>query len=191
MKDTTPRKTAKALGLKKYEGRACINGHGTVRSVANGDCITCRNIAKAKAAKKKRRARGLLKVGRKIKYSEFVGPPKPTRKHSPKPITEFDFWVKRSRTGNPARTKLPLEYYQSLFTTHCPLLGIELTYVNCGKKAAPSNYATLDRIDSSKGYVMGNVQILSFRANTIKGSTTIQELELILNNWKKADTIRA
>jgi len=183
MNDTTPRKTAKTLGLKRYEGRACLHGHGTTRLVASGDCVVCRNTAKNISAQQKRAARGLLKVGRKRKYPLFIGPPKPIRKHPPKPVTDFDFWVKRSRTGNTARTKLSVEYYKTLFVTHCPLLGLELTYENCGQKAAPNNYATLDRIDSSKGYVKGNVQILSFRANTIKGDASLEELKLIIKNW--------
>jgi len=83
------------------------------------------------------------------------------------------------------RTKLSVEYYQSLYVTHCPLLGVELTYENCGQKAAPNNYATLDRIDPTKGYVMGNVQIVSFRANTLKNSATLEELKTIVQNWEK------
>jgi hypothetical protein len=183
MDNTTPRKTAKALNLKRYEGRACLHGHGTTRLVASGDCVICRNIAKSKAAIEKRKARGLKKQGRPRKYPELIGPPKPVKKHPPKPVTEFDFWVKRSRTGNTSRTQLSVEYYQTLFVTHCPLLGLELTYENCGQKATPNNYATLDRIDSSKGYVKGNVQILSFRANTIKGDASLKELKLIVKNW--------
>jgi hypothetical protein len=145
-------------------------------------------MAKAKAGMQKRILRGPVKLGRKRKYPIFIGPPKPTKKHPPKPVTEFDFWVKRSRTGNTARTGLSVEYYKTLFVTHCPLLGVELTYANCGQKTTPDNYATLDRINSSKGYVEGNVQILSFRANTIKGDATIQELELLLDNWKRCCT---
>lgn len=185
MENTTPRKTAKALGLKRYEGRACLHGHGTTRLVASGDCVVCRNAIKAKAEMQKRILRGPVKLGRKRKYPILIGPPKPAKKHPPKPVTEFDFWVKRSRTGNTARTKLSVEYYKTLFVTHCPLLGMELTYVNCKQQRTPDNYATLDRIDSSKGYVEGNVQILSFRANTIKGDATLEELKLIIKNWEK------
>ena len=81
------------------------------------------------------------------------------------------------------RTKLTVEYYKTLFVTHCPLLGIELTYANCKQQRVPDNYATLDRIDSTKGYTPGNVQILSFRANTIKGDSTLEELKMITQNW--------
>lgn len=35
---------------------------------------------------------------------------------------------------------------------------------------------TLDRIDNSRGYVKGNVRVISHRANTIKGFATADEL---------------
>jgi hypothetical protein len=188
MKNTTPRKLAKELGLKYYEGRECLHGHGATRSVANGDCVVCRRIAKAKAGMQKRILRGPVKLGRKRKYPILVGPPKPKKNCYPKPITEFDFWVRRNRLQKTERTQLPVEYYQTLFVTHCPLLGMELTYANCKQQRIPDNYATLDRIDPTKGYTLGNVQILSFRANTIKGDATLEELKQIVQNWENLHT---
>ena len=186
MKNTTPRKSAKKLGLKYYEGRECLHGHGATRSVANGDCVVCRRVAKAKAAMQKRILRGPVKLGRKRKYPIFVGPLKPKKRHYPKPITEFDFWVRRNRLQKTERTQLSVEYYNTLYVTHCPLLGIELTYRNFGTgKNTPPNYATLDKINPKKGYTQGNVQILSFKANTIKGDATLEELEQIVQNWRK------
>jgi hypothetical protein len=186
MKNTTPRKDAKNLGLIYYDGKPCLHGHGTKRYVANGDCVTCRNIIKAKAARAKRVARGAIKLGRKRKYPVFVGPPKPKRQQIYDKTTEFGAWVWRSKNGNKAklRSSLAVEDYKKLKNTHCPLLGIELTYSKyCG--TTPNNYATLDRIDPQKGYVMGNVQIISFRANTLKGDASIEELEFLIKNWKK------
>lgn len=186
MKDTTPRKTAKALGLKRYEGRACLHGHGTTRFVASGDCVTCRNTAKNIAAQQKRALRGPVKLGRKRKYPIFVGPPKPKRVVFV-PVTEQEKWIARSKGNNKAklRKELSIEYYKSLLVTHCPLLGLKLTYANCAGNNTPQNYATLDKIDPTKGYVPGNVQILSYRANTLKNSATLEELKLIVQNWEK------
>lgn len=68
-------------------------------------------------------------------------------------------------------------------TTHCPLLGIELSFSNTrrNKSSSPS----IDRIDPAIGYVPGNVWIVSARANQIKNDATIEELEQILCNLKK------
>jgi hypothetical protein len=66
--------------------------------------------------------------------------------------------------------------------THCPILGIELTFGK-GIKVRETA-ATLDRIDSSKGYVKGNVQIISYRANRIKNDASLEEL-IKIGEWAK------
>jgi hypothetical protein len=43
---------------------------------------------------------------------------------------------------------------------------------------------SLDRIDPNKGYIEGNVCFICHRANTIKNNLTLQEMELLLKNWK-------
>lgn len=63
----------------------------------------------------------------------------------------------------------------------CPLLGIKMQY-NEGIKQ--DNSYSLDRIDSTKGYIKDNVWVVSLRANRIKNDSTIEELEMILNNLK-------
>jgi hypothetical protein len=54
----------------------------------------------------------------------------------------------------------------------CPVLGV------------PMERPSLDRIDSSKGYVKGNVRVISHRANMLKNNATIEELELVLKDLK-------
>ena len=69
------------------------------------------------------------------------------------------------------------EYLESIWPDACPVLGIPL-YPNTGGKAH-DNSPSLDRIDSSKGYVIGNVAIISYRANVIKNSGSADEHRLI------------
>lgn len=65
--------------------------------------------------------------------------------------------------------------------SHCPVLGVKLFYperrgeIRAGRPDLPS----LDRWDNSRGYVPGNVFVISFRANTLKGSATAAELEAL------------
>lgn len=63
----------------------------------------------------------------------------------------------------------------------CPLLGIPLSINASNKDFAYS----LDRIDSSKGYVKGNVWVISDRANRLKNNSTVEELEMLVSNLKK------
>jgi di/tripeptidase len=60
----------------------------------------------------------------------------------------------------------------------CPILSIPIFKgVGLGKKSGPSgNSPSLDRIDSSKGYIKGNVQVISHKANTMKHNATPEEL---------------
>jgi hypothetical protein len=177
---------AKLLGVKRYIGKPCVACANTERYVNNRECVACRTKAKCIRANRLRAERGLKKAGRPKKYPLIVGPVKSRKKHGPKPITEFDFWVRRSKNNNKSKIRKALTYdiYMNLYVTHCPLLGMELTYAKY-EGNTPDNYASLDKIDPSKGYIEGNVQILSFRANTIKGHATLEELKLIVDNWTK------
>lgn len=64
----------------------------------------------------------------------------------------------------------------------CPLLNIPLEINTGGVKP---NSPTIDRIDPSKGYVKGNVWVISHKANTIKSNATIEEIELLAKNLKE------
>jgi hypothetical protein len=59
----------------------------------------------------------------------------------------------------------------------CPVLGIPLEYVQ--GKGGSWNSPSLDRIDNDKGYIKGNVQIISKRANSIKSDASFDEIEKV------------
>lgn len=65
------------------------------------------------------------------------------------------------------------------FPVTCPYLEIELDY-DATKWTAES--PSLDRIDSSKGYVKGNVQVISSLANTMKNSASTDMLMTFAKN---------
>ena len=44
----------------------------------------------------------------------------------------------------------------------------------------------MDRINPTKGYVKGNIWVISLRANRIKNDSTPQELRLIADKVEKA-----
>jgi len=70
--------------------------------------------------------------------------------------------------------------------THCPVLGLELVYPGHGK-GRTSCSASLDRLDNTKGYVPGNVAIISWRANKLKGDATFAELQALVRFMEKAN----
>jgi len=75
---------------------------------------------------------------------------------------------------------IDLQYLKELWEEQqgiCPFSGIKLVlnaYTNIFKDQRYS--ASLDRIDSNKGYIKGNVQVISYRANTMKGDATPKDL---------------
>ena len=59
----------------------------------------------------------------------------------------------------------------------CPVLGLVL---EVGEGQRQPNSPSIDRIDNSKGYIRGNVAIISLRANALKNDGTIEELKAIV-----------
>lgn len=66
-----------------------------------------------------------------------------------------------------------------IIPTHCPILGMLLMPgINKTADSSPS----LDKIYPSKGYVPGNVQVISYRANSMKYNASFQEM-VMLGEW--------
>jgi hypothetical protein len=69
-----------------------------------------------------------------------------------------------------------------VFPECCPVLGVRLER-SVGKSGP--NSPSLDRIIPEKGYVKGNVAVISYRANAMKQDANIEEIEALLN-WMKS-----
>ena len=59
----------------------------------------------------------------------------------------------------------------------CPILGIPIVcYAGRGRPGGRMDSPSLDRIDNDKGYVKGNVQVISHKANSMKFTASAEEL---------------
>jgi len=68
---------------------------------------------------------------------------------------------------------------------NCPVLGILL---QPNDKAGPLDSSpSIDRIIPLLGYVVGNVRIISNRANRIRSDATAEELRLIADDWVRIE----
>ena len=68
----------------------------------------------------------------------------------------------------------------------CPLLGIPIVQ----RKGSGTNHGSpsLDRVIPSLGYVVGNIRVISAKANVMKNDASLQEVELLVKNWKEQTT---
>ena len=74
-----------------------------------------------------------------------------------------------------------IELEDILIPEKCPVFGFDLKREDRQTwMCAPS----VDRIDSSKGYIKGNVTVVSRRANILKKDATLKELEQLFNYYK-------
>jgi hypothetical protein len=72
----------------------------------------------------------------------------------------------------------------------CPVLGIEIAPNPEGLKMWDHS-PTLDKIIPGLGYVPGNIAVISWRANRIKGQGTLEEIEAIVRYIKKEARLAA
>jgi hypothetical protein len=63
---------------------------------------------------------------------------------------------------------ITIDYLLSIVTDSCPVFNTEFKF--SGNKVARNESPSLDRIDPSKGYVEGNLVVISNKANNIKSA---------------------
>lgn len=97
---------------------------------------------------------------------------------------EADMWRRARRRAQKKGWAFDIEPADIVVPEVCPLLGIVLDRGarNHNKSYAPS----LDRKDPRLGYVKGNIWVVSLKANTMKNDATLEELELLTTNLRKA-----
>ena len=86
-------------------------------------------------------------------------------------------FIRKKSFAKQNKIAFDINFGETEFPSHCPILGIKLDYF---VKGAPTeNSPSFDRIDSSKGYVKGNVQIISNKANIMKSNASLEEIEAL------------
>lgn len=77
---------------------------------------------------------------------------------------------------------ITVEDVEKVMMDICPVFGTPMGF---GEAFTKDDRPSIDRIDSSKGYVKGNVQIISWRANHLKNDATLEELEKLVAYMRK------
>jgi hypothetical protein len=96
---------------------------------------------------------------------------------------EYIIWYRSKENSKDRGLDFNLDVDDIIIPKYCPLLGIELV-LGIENYKSP-NYYSIDRIDSSKGYVKDNIQIISRLANTMKNNATKEQLITFSKNVLK------
>ena len=107
------------------------------------------------------------------------------------PIDKARISLLYNSTASAKKRKIPFnldpEYMKSLDFPHtCPVLGIPIHYES---KERNDYSPSLDKFYPELGYVQGNVQIISWRANRIKSDATPEEW-IKIAQWCKHEDIK-
>lgn len=120
-----------------------------------------RNKEKARLASKKWRDKNKEKVSRMKQEWKQNNPQK-------------NLWSNAKYRARRVGIEFNLEISDIVIPEFCPYLGLKLTSEKL--KGHLDTHMSVDRIDSSKGYVKGNIEIISYRANVMKNVATKEQL---------------
>ena len=169
-----------------YIGHPCKKCGGCVRYEREKRCVACRKKsdgARNKTPKRRKRDRVRNKTPQRRAFQAAL-----------RAAGYHRNWERKSWLADPRKRLLKkarerATAYGREFTitldditipSKCPLLGVPLFV---GTKQVKNNSPTIDRKDSTKGYVPGNVWVISWRANRIKSDATLAEIKLLVKNW--------
>lgn len=177
MLDELPKTIGEAIATDSiyyFNNSLCPKGHLCARKAADGKCHYC-----AREQKKIQQA----KIRERIRSGEYQVRSKSENYFHGK-SRSLEAWMLRLAKNRAKKKNLEFDVNVTDISipTHCHILGIKLDCTWGGVEETDANRAnkpSLDRIDSSKGYIKRNIQVMSYRANLIKGDGTAEEHRLI------------
>lgn len=87
---------------------------------------------------------------------------------------EKEICLRSKNNAKKRKCEFNLKPEDIVIPTHCIYLNLKLSFNKKDNKEP--FYYSIDRIDSTKGYIKGNVQIISLLANTMKNCATKEQL---------------
>lgn len=170
----TFKEAQKTGAIRYFTGKPCLQGHVSERYVSSKRCIMCDQARyEALHSTPEWKARALSSAARWRKknperYREcrarWIADPRKTMLYASK--------YRARKRG--LEWDLRLDDIKMPTDGRCPVFGTALVVVR-GRKVGP-NSPSLDRIDSSRGYVPDNIRVISYRANTLKSNATPEEI---------------
>lgn len=161
---------------KQFLDRSLFTKNKTAKDGLQYKCASCDN--KYQAKRREENKDNLKQYSKDYRKRKFF---------------DFDFRLQGLLNASKQRAKekglehsLTKDDLKELFPVdgRCPVFGIILEWNGEGfRETSPS----IDRIDPTKGYTKDNVQIISWKANRIKGYATVEDLEILLAYMKQGE----
>ena len=109
-------------------------------------------------------------------------------KHHSSPWKTMYQTAKRKAMEQGLNFDITPEYLESLYPkdNKCPVFGFNLTISKRGESRDQS--PSLDKIIPSKGYVEGNVTIVSLKANRMKNNGSLDDLQKVIDYYTFLNT---
>lgn len=152
-----------------FTGKPCKYGHIAPRFVF-GACSECKKtIDKNYKEKNKEHIKEYHKQYSKKNYS--------TEKRRKKYINnvESELYHHAKHRSKTKGLEFNISKEDIIIPDVCPVFGTPINFNN------KHNVPTLDRLDSNKGYIKGNIQVISSKANRLKNNGTIEEFKKIIS----------
>lgn len=147
-------------------------GHGSDWPDGHRQCSKCEQVKPTEEFHKHRACKGgynsVCKTCRKPLSAKNY------QTHS----TAYKLWYRAKRRAKEREQAFDITVEDVRVPERCPVFNMPF-------QENTDYAASLDRIDSSQGYVRGNVQVISARANTLKNDATLEELEQLLAFLRK------
>lgn len=157
------------MNPKHYQGADCRRKHGGLRYRSNDSCVEC---AKHDSTEWETKNPEQRQKTRAVRFARVYAEP--------------THWAKMLLWRTARRCRLEnipfnIDATDCVVPEKCPVLGLELK-VGGGRNCPTS--PSLDKIIPALGYVKGNVRVISWRANELKGNATLAEVEAVLRYMK-------
>lgn len=178
---------AKLLGLKQYfTGVPCKYGHVCNRDVSDRSCYECKLIkaAKWKKLNPEKHSKINAKWGRENKNKVASNRIRLNSKDPKRYWARSCFQNARKRASKQGVAfDLTVDDIYNLAGECCPIFGFKFNFIGNGRIVPES--PSLDKIDPVLGYVLGNVAVISMKANLIKQNANSDEIRKVAD-WLTA-----
>jgi hypothetical protein len=156
-----------------FTGKPCKHGHISERLIM-GACLECKKIIdKNYKENNKKHIKEYHKKYAKENYS--------TEKRRKQYIENVESELYHHAKNRAKNKNLQFNIIKEdiVIPEKCPVFDVPLNFEN------KDNVPTLDRVDNTQGYIKGNIQVISFKANRLKNSSSMDELKKIINYMER------